>query len=187
MIHISKSIQKKKLIYRGRSWYSIMTLIYPVFIIFVALTFSYWGLEKELLKGKETINWISVSLFSTVIALAILLIFAYFRGDRLAIIKGNTRSLNRKLVRQYIDNEKFTLLSATNELIVLDVKATFLSYHDVRRFVILFDKEHIYYNCTTFSYLQNKHIQLYDFKSPFAWFANRRVEREFKEFMRRNL
>lgn len=187
MVHVSKSIQRKKLIYTHSSWYGVLTLIYPIFILVVALAFSYWGLEKELTKESYAINWVLISIFSAVIVFAALLVLAYFRSDRLAIIKGSTRSLNRKLVRQYIENDRFEVLSVSNELITVDVKAKFLSYHDVRRFTILFDKEHIYYNCTTFSYIQNRHIQLYDFKSPFAWFANRRVEQEFKEYMKRNL
>lgn len=187
MIDVAKSIQRKRLIYRGRSWYGFLTLIYPIFIAFVVLLFSYWGLEKELKNFEKGENWISISLFIGVIILVLLLIIAYLRGDHLKSIRGNTRSFNRKLVKEYLDNDTFNVLSITNECIEVDVKARFLSYHDVRRLVILFDKEYIYYNCTTFSYIQNKYIQLYDFKSPFAWFANRKVERKFNQYIREYL
>jgi len=103
------------------------------------------------------------------------LTYSIFNLNRLKPVNGISPQQNRQFIKNSIYNLNWKIKQDEVSLTIALVPWNWLSTHWGQQIVIIYDQEKILINCTT--------LLLYDIRSPFHWFTNRRLERILsKEF-----
>jgi len=183
-MNVNKSIEKGRVIYNVSFWNKFWTLLLPVFLSVLLLLFSYFVFESNY--NKPDNNWFILIGSSGFFIFVIFLIILYLKIDDLSKFNGRSRSLNKKLVFQFIKENIYQINEESNDFISVDIRVKFFGFSDFRSLTILFEGDNVYYNCVTFENVNVPNIYIMNFKSPLYWFANKNIERKFKNFLNNN-
>ena len=146
---------------------------------------SYFVFENNYNKPDNN-KWFILIASSGFFIFVVFLIILYLKIDNLSKFNGRSRSLNKKLVLQFIKENNYQINEKSNDFISVDIKVKFFGFSDFRSLTILFEGDNVYYNCVTFENVNVPNIYIMKFKSPLYWFANKKIEREFKMFLGEN-
>lgn len=182
-INVEKSLKKGRLVYYYNFWGLFFTLLIPIIIMGSLLFFAYILMEKAILQ-ENTEKMINVSLYTGAL---VTILIAYFLQSRLKKIKGKSRSNNVKLVREFAEQKGYEIIEETNEACLISVEPKFFKKQHERDLFIIYDKDFIYYNCTTFESVHSYKMSIENFRNPLLWFNNKRHERRFRKFIESNL
>jgi hypothetical protein len=182
---VKKSIEKKRIIYNKSFWDCFWMLLLPVFLAILLLSSSFFVFESNYDKDYKENYWLiligSISVFTVII---ILIVF-YFKIDNLTEFKGKSRTLNKKLVYQFVKEQGYEINYQTNDIIFIDIKVRFFGFSDSRKITVIFKGTSLLLNCTTFVNINNSTVYISNFKSPFYWFANKKHEKIFIKFLKK--
>lgn len=116
----------------------------------------------------------------------IILILFYFKIDDLTEFKGKSRTLHKKLVNQFVKYQGHEINYQTNDIIFIGLKVRFFGFSNSRKLTVIFRGTSLLLNCTTFVNAKNGHVYISSFKSPLYWFANKKQEKIFINFLKNN-
>ncbi|TXD50802.1 MULTISPECIES: hypothetical protein [unclassified Polaribacter] len=185
-MNVEKSIEKKRIVYAKRFWDTFWSLLFPVFLSILLLVSSFIVFENTYGKtNKENYWFILMGSFSLFVIILVSIIF-YFKLDILTEFKGKSRTSNKKMTHQFLEKQGYKSTHQTNNSIFFDIKVPFFGFSDYRKFTVLFKEKSLFYNCITFANLNRGEVYMFNFKSPFYWFANKKHEKFFREFLKEN-
>lgn len=174
---IEKSINKGRIIYHENFWDKFWTLLLPIFVTFLILFNCLWVSQAIYDKPHKKYYWSLLLITASIFIFIVILIILYFKIDSLSIVEGKSRNRNNKCVREFAKKSNYKIDEKSNNVFIVIIKSKFLVYSH-RYLTMIFDSNKIYYNCTTF----DNGYKMINFKSPFYWFYNKKVERDFRIF-----
>lgn len=181
-MNFEKSIEKGRIIYNESFWNKFWTLLMPVFITSLVLFNCFWIFEVIYDKPHKKHYWLLLLGTVSVFLFIVILIILYFKVDNLSKFEGKTRSNNIKLVREFAKKSLYEIKEKSNNIFIVTINSKLLGFNK-RYLTLIFDRNKIYYNCTTFENLFTFKFSITNFKSPFYWFHNRKIERIFRIFL----
>ena len=185
-MNIKECIEKGRVIYNISFWNEFWTLLLPVFLTILLLFSNYFILESSFNKPDKEYYWLIIIGSFSFFAFIIFLIFLYFKIDNISEFSGKSRSMNKKQVLQFIKDNNYEIKDKSNDYIIVSIKSKFLSYYNFRNLTILFEGNNVYFNCVTFENIVVSGLYIKDFKSPFFWFVNKKVEKKLRSFLEGN-
>jgi hypothetical protein len=126
---VKKSIEKKRIIYNKSFWDCFWMLLLPVFLAILLLSSSSssssFVFESNYDKVYKENYWlILIGSISVFIVIIILIVF-YFKIDNITEFNGKSRTLNKKLVYQFVKDQGYEINYQTNDIILIDIKGRF--------------------------------------------------------------
>jgi len=150
-------------------------LIEPIFdFLFYGVTIGFFPFFSGLsyidnIKDHENLLFATI-LFLATLALFGLLFYSVVNLDRLKRVQGTLKEQNREQIKALIEQLGWTIQNHNQQMTVASPPCSIFSANWGRQVVILYDRGDILVNSTTYG--------LYDLKSPFHWFGNRKLERQ---------
>ena len=86
---------------------------------------------------------------------------------------------------QFVKEQGYEINYQTNDIIFIDIKVRFFGFSDSRKITVIFKGTSLLLNCTTFVNINNSTVYISNFKSPFYWFANKKHEKIFIKFLKK--
>jgi hypothetical protein len=170
-IDIDKSILTGKL--KSRTW-----LIEPVLdcIFYSALIFSF-PLSSGLLLFAQ-INREGNLFYATILLIATIflsgfLLYSVLNHNKLRRIQGISKEQNIEFTAELVRQLGWKITTHDQQILIANPTGRWFSSNWHRQVVIIYDKHDFWINCTYYG--------LHDFKSPFHWFGNRKLERQLIE------
>ena len=124
----------------------------------------------------------AITLFSISLIFSGLILYSILNLDRLKRIHGTHREQNRERIKNLAEELGWTLQIHNQKVSVVSPPWSLLSTNWGRQIVVIYDRQDILINSTSYG--------LHDFKSPFHWFGNRKLERiiteEFEKRVKNN-
>jgi hypothetical protein len=160
-INIEKSILKARLI--TKSWFIeriLNCLFYFILLVSFPLAAGLFLLAQY--KNNGSIIYATLLLLITLIYSAILL-YSFININNLKRIHGISKDQNKEFIREIFENLELQIIKQENELTVCKY-----SSNSLRQITVLYDNLDVLINSTTYA--------LYDYKSPFHWFIDRKIE-----------
>ena len=170
-IDIVKSKKKVRLIRKTwliESFFDF--IIYGVIVGFLPFSSGLFFIGH--LKNHKDLFIVSI-LFLVALAFCGLLFYSVITLDRLKRINGTLKEQNRAFVKEVIGQLGWSIQYHNQQLTIASPPWSILSANWGRQVVIIYDREDILVNSTTYG--------LHDIKSPFHWFGNRKLERQLIE------
>ncbi len=170
-IEIGKSKSKGRLI--RKTWIIeplFDCLIYLALICFMPLSSGFYWMGQ--FKNNESLFLVTI-LFLMSLIISGFLFYAIITINRLTRVNGLVKDQNRDLVKEVIEKLGWSIQYHNQQLTIASPKWSIFSANWGRQVVILYDKQDLLINCTTYG--------LHDIKSPFHWFGSRKNEQIFIE------
>jgi len=176
-IEIDKSILTGKL--KSRT-----LLIEPVlnWINYSALIFSF-PLSSALLlfaqiNREGNLFYVTNLLIATILFCGFLL-YSVLNLNKLRRVPGVSKELNIELTTEIAGKLGWKIITRDQQLLIANPSGRRFSSNWGRQVVIIYDKQDVLINSTYYG--------LHDFKSPFHWFGNRKLERQLIERFEENI
>ena len=182
-VNIENSIKKRKLIYNYSFWDNFWVLITPIFVCFLTISCGVIVLNEGIKRDKTEFIVYSI-IFLLIVGIVIV---AYFFIDKLSEIKGKSCSNNVKLIREFIKESGFEFDNQKNKLFSVSIPVRKYNPFNTRYLTIIIESETILYNCTTFLEMSASGIYFTEFRTPLAWFINKKYERKFRKYINKQL
>ena len=183
-MNVEKSIKKGKIIYSESFWDKFWTILLPLYFIILLLFISF----TIFINSYQSLSfnlYIIIASFSVFI-LSVALVIIYLKIDNLSVFKGKSRTFNKKLVLDYVKDQGYYISNQSNDFISIDIKVKFFAFSDYRYLTVLFNSNKIFYNCVTFENINAGRFSISNFKSPLYWFANKKCEKIFRNYLQEN-
>ena len=185
-MYVKECIKKGRVIYNISFWNKFWTLLLPVFLTILLLFVLFIAFESLYDNPQNDYFWQILIGSSGLFIFIVSLIILYFKIDNISKFSGESRSQNKKNVLQFIKDNKCEINYKSNDYIIVSIKSKFLSYYNFRNLTILFEGNNVYYNCVTFENIAISGLYIKDFKSPFFWLVNKKVEKKLHSFLEDN-
>jgi len=170
-IDITKSKKENRLI--RKTWFIELLLDYTLYLIFIGvLPFLSGTYFFERIETGEKM-FIPSLLFGVTLLISGFLIFTIVNLDKLNRINGILKEENRQIIKLLAHKFNWTIQINNDRIIVLTIPWNWLSSDWGRKITMIYDKRDILINITSYG--------MNNLKSPFHWFANRKLEKKFIE------
>jgi len=160
-IEFYKSILKGRLI--TKSWFIeriLNGIFYFMLIVSFPLTSGLFLLAQY--KNNGSLFYVTLLLLITLIY-SVILLSSVLNVNKLKRIKGSSKDQNIEFTREIFEQLDLEILKKDDQLTLGRHKS-----NSLRQIVVLYDNQDILLNSTTYV--------LYDYKSPFHWFIDRKIE-----------
>ncbi len=160
-IDFEKSINKGKVIFKEHIFYKVFDFFITLFFIAIVVFSSIMNIIKN------GYSIFSISLFILSIILFFLTLYSLLNNSKLKAFNGIYEN-NRKLVFDIFSDGEWTVIKNNSKYVILSKGYNWYSWDFGKQITIFFLDDKILINCTSFGRGNTK--------SPFHWFANRRIE-----------
>lgn len=167
-INVKRSIETEKVVQKHSSIDTFFRYVGNFFFVGLFPLMSGFLLYLELHRK----DYLSIAIFLFIISLLIssILLLSIRQLGRLRRIPGTSQAQNRAFILSAIEKLEWKVLTNYQQITVISPPWGWLSFHWGRRIVVIYDKEDILVNCTTYT--------AFDDESPFHWIGDRRLEKE---------
>lgn len=171
-LNIEQSLLKKKTIFKESIWDKFHELGGSIlFLILAVPTLFMLILTKGLL---------TLIISFSVLLIFVLLIVTYIKINNLKKVVVKSFSGNRKLIKQFSHKEGWEILISDKTKTIISIPNSRYDYGSETYLFVIYNQKNIWYNCITFTNNQRGGV---NFKSPFYWFYNKKVEKKLANYI----
>lgn len=165
-IILSQSKRKEKIIPEPDIFFDLFTIFNCILLLSAYPIISGLLLYSEI--NQRAYLPEALLIFILTLLLSGFLLYAILTVNNLQRINGIAQEQNQLAIKELAEKLGSELKPCSRDWLVLILPWSIFSLHWGREIIVIFDKKDILINCTTYG--------MYDIKSPFHWFGNRRFE-----------
>jgi len=168
-IDISKSKKKNKLIFHRTGFNRISEILIEIITLSAILLMAFFFFLDAYENNQSLILPITILIITLTVVSGI--IYSIINTNKLKVIKGISKAKNKIYVEKVSELKNWKIIDKGADYKTLEVDDKWNGFHWGKYLTVIFSESDILLNCYSTDFITSK--------SPYHWYGNRKVEKEF--------